>query len=888
MYKVYTLLLFIASLNLYSQTIQLQGKVQDSIGTSLFAVNLIATPLDASKPQIAFAITDMHGRYRINLEKNQSYKLVISSIGYSTITDTIGYAVDSEKNYVLKVNVEELQEVVIRAQLAMLVEDDKVTYRVDQFKLGTERKLEDLLKNLPGVMVDEEGNITVNGMKVTDLLVDGKKFFGGDSKLAVKYIPSDVVEEVEVQDNYHEVHFMKGLDVSNRLAMNIKLKEGKKKFVFGEVEAGAGLDKAYYLHPSLFYYSPKTSMNFIGALDNSNQSPLKSSDIARFSNNLISLFDPIPFDSKSLNQFTSSESLVNNSYEFAALNLSHEFLNKFLVDAYSIFNNQSKESLSKNTIQYITQEELHEERENNAIQKNTILLNNLSLRYFPNPSKDVTYNAILSVDTGDMKQHIYSSSQAKELFTNSIQGLKEIDFTQRLRISNRTIFEHASELTLDHTYRKSNNTTDRLFNTPIFSDYIPYLEDNGEFNFLQDNISSFNKLYLRYKHYWIVDALHHIYPVAGLYMYDQKYTTKDYQLLENGEVHSFKDAGFDNDLNYKMLNPYVGLQYKFQLAENIILRPGFTYQNYSWKIKQFNERRVKQSKWVLIPEFYFEYKTTSLERLTLNYKINSSFETASKYADRFSLLSFNQLYRGDVHLENSLSHSLSIDYKNASQWHGLLYNLSFNYSKRIKSTQKAILLEGVNQLVTNVYVKDPGYMFRFYGSFEKLWTDFRVSLRGQYLQSEIISRINTNSITYTSESVSYSVITGFTKKNYPNIQLGFRHSLHNVVSRKQSNRFSSIVPQLVIGYKASDFTFKYNHSYSYSKQKTSGLSEGFHLAETSLYYNKGNSPWGFELKVKNLFDLKYRQENTFNEFMIYNHKTFIFPRITLFTVSYKI
>ena len=156
----------------------------------------------------------------------------------------------------------------VETEMAIIVKQDTIIYRTDQFRTGEERKLREVLKKLPGVEVDREGNVSVNGKRVTKLLVEGKTFFTGDTKMGVNNIPADAVDEVVALDNYNEVAFLKGLSDSDQLALNIKLKEGKKEFIFGEVEAGAGIKERYLLHPTLFYYSPRTAVNVIGDFNN--------------------------------------------------------------------------------------------------------------------------------------------------------------------------------------------------------------------------------------------------------------------------------------------------------------------------------------------------------------------------------------------------------------------------------------------------------------------------------------------------------------------------------------------------------------------------------------------------------------------------------------------
>src|SRR5690606_21573494 len=149
-----------------------------------------------------------------------------------------------------------LEGIEIVHEMPVSIKGDTIIYNADSFTSGTERKLEDVLKKLPGVEVDEDGNIKVEGKEVSKLMVEGKDFFDGDTKLGAKNIPADAIDKVQVLRNYNENDQMRSVtDNQDNLAMNIKLKEGKKNFWFGEISAAAGNDERYVLNPKLFYYS---------------------------------------------------------------------------------------------------------------------------------------------------------------------------------------------------------------------------------------------------------------------------------------------------------------------------------------------------------------------------------------------------------------------------------------------------------------------------------------------------------------------------------------------------------------------------------------------------------------------------------------------------------
>ena len=129
----------------------------------------------------------------------------------------------TNKDFVLQENPDQLKEVIIDYTPPVTIKKDTIIYRTDVFVTGNERKLREVLKKLPGVEVDRSGNVSVQGKKITKVLVENKLFFTGDSKMAVNNIPADVVNTIEILDNYNDVAMLKGLQESEDMAMNIKL-----------------------------------------------------------------------------------------------------------------------------------------------------------------------------------------------------------------------------------------------------------------------------------------------------------------------------------------------------------------------------------------------------------------------------------------------------------------------------------------------------------------------------------------------------------------------------------------------------------------------------------------------------------------------------------------
>ena len=276
-------LLFLAH-NFYGQ-IQLEGIVKDSLNSPFELANVVAINEETSGLE-SFGITNEQGKYKLELGKYGTYRIQVSYVGMKTYTQVISTKEsDLTKDYILEPE-NALDEVELIYEMPVKINGDTLVYNADNFNKGTERKLADVLANLPGVEINEDGQVEVEGKVVNKLMVNGKDFFDGDTKLATKNIPSKAVDKIQVLRNYSEVGQMSSVrNNQDNIALNIKLKEGKENFWFGDITAGGGAapDKELYLlQPKLFYYSPKYSLNFIGDINNTGEVALTRRDIRAF------------------------------------------------------------------------------------------------------------------------------------------------------------------------------------------------------------------------------------------------------------------------------------------------------------------------------------------------------------------------------------------------------------------------------------------------------------------------------------------------------------------------------------------------------------------------------------------------------------------------------
>lgn len=180
-----SLIILVFTFNSFSQNYILKGSVKDSLQNPLSYTNVIAEPIIKSN-SLKFGITDEKGRYKIELKKGD-YKIKVSYLGFQTKTLKLSIKSDTIKNFILKEQPNNLDEVII--EMPIVVKQDTITYNTGKFTNGKERKLKNILKKLPGIEVEKNGSVIVHGKKVTKLLVEGKPFFGGGTKLGVNNIP---------------------------------------------------------------------------------------------------------------------------------------------------------------------------------------------------------------------------------------------------------------------------------------------------------------------------------------------------------------------------------------------------------------------------------------------------------------------------------------------------------------------------------------------------------------------------------------------------------------------------------------------------------------------------------------------------------------------------
>ncbi|EPR74044.1 TonB-dependent receptor [Winogradskyella psychrotolerans RS-3] len=869
----------------------MSGKVTDTIQNPLPYANILAIPA-ADDQEIRFAITEKDGSYKIGLEKNQTYELTVSYLGYKPQTLTITTTdQDITKNFVLKENPDQLDEVNIKYTPPITVKKDTITYDVSKFVTGEERKLRDALKKLPGVEVDREGNVMVNGKKVTKVLVENKTFFTGNSKLAVNNIPADAVEKVEVLDNYNEVAMLKGLQDSEDMAMNILLKEDKKKFVFGDMEVGSGIEDRYLLHPNLFYYSPKTNVNFIGDLNNQGIKSFSFSDYLEFEGGFSKLLsDASSYFSLYTSDFAkylNNQDFTDNINQFGALNIRQSVSKHTDISGYLITSNSKTQTASNTLNAYQNIEDpFTEDRTVTNDLNNFFTIGKVTVDYDPTYKQDFAYNAFVKVTNNDSHGLVNTVTLNESNNITTLTDVTALNLKQNITYSRKLSKAHTATLEATYNFQNDKPITEWLTNQQILQGLIP-LEDADMYNILQTKKSTSHNFNAIIKDYWVINNFNHLYTSLGVNTSFNDFYNEDVQLLNDGSINNFSSAGFGNDFGYSFIDSYLGLEYKFQIGI-ATFKPAVFYHGYLWRTQQLEDSETF-SKNLVLPQFTTKVEFNNSEKLNFKYKLNARFPRVNQLANNFVLSNFNNVYRGNNQLENQLYHSASLTYYKFSLFRSLNFNLNTSFNKRLKTIKTVSELNGIESFNTTTMFDQPEHNWTLSGGISKKINKIRYKLRTRFSYNDNFQILNNETNLNISKSISSTIGVETSFKNHPNLEINYTKDFNNYKALNNVSNFDNDQLEVILEYDfLKDFIFKADYTFDNYNNKSLDTKTTFDTANASLFYQIEDSPWGFEINATNLFDTRFKQQNSFNAFVISDSRTFILPRIVMFKVSYKL
>ncbi|MBK9254771.1 MAG: TonB-dependent receptor [Saprospiraceae bacterium] len=660
---------FLGATLMSAQKYTLKGHLQDTDKNDLIgAVIVLLNPVDSV--MAGYGVSDTKGFFNFGNIRAGNYNMQITYVGYGTIQRSLEFSGDEKikdlGNIIMGSESQLLTEVVISAEyIPIKITKDTIEFNADAFKVQPNANVEELLKRLPGVEVDAEGNIKVQGEDVKAVTVDGKDFFGKDPKMATKNLPADAIKKVQVFDRKSRTSEFTGIDDGNEeRTINLELKENRKGGSFGNVMAGYGSDNRYESKLMANKFAKKTQISFIASHNNINQTGISANDYS-------SLTGSSMMGGGRMGGGASGVPISwgpNNNGEISGgtlgTNFNYDFGQKSKINA-SYYLSQSKTFLNQSvaTENFLPNGVFFSDQLNTSDNKglNHVIFTNLDLKidsttelqFINNLSfRDATSVSARNTNTlSDIRESLNSSEQDQNGGNNGISYSGDLNFRKKLQKKGRTITADArySNSKADDFTRLISEIYDGNQNLNLFRSV--FQEQNGNNNSASYSGGLTFTEPLGTKWFLSLNASRRNNNSETI----REFYDLDPETLTNGVFNEALSRAYDNTFVYNL----AGSNFRFRNEKlNLSFGVEFQQSNLDGKSANFGEPISKNFNYFL-PKASFQLENTNLR---LNYSTSvrePSIDQLQPVADNSDPLN---VYIGNPNLIPEYRHNMRIFY----------------------------------------------------------------------------------------------------------------------------------------------------------------------------------------------------------------------------------
>ena len=878
---------------IFSQ-VNISGEITDQTGYPIMGANIIAVN---NETQIldGFGISNDNGYFSLNLKKETEFNIKITFIGYKPIELNISLSDDLVKDFVLEEQAEALDEVELVYEMPVEIKGDTIVYSADAFNTGTEKKLSDVLANMPGIEVNEDGRIEVEGQEVRKIQIEGKDFFDGDTKLAAQNLPAKAVGKVEVLRNFTEVGQLRNVQNNeDNFAINIRLKDGKDKFWFGEILAGTGPDDIHIIAPKIFYYDKKFNFSLLGNSNDVGSPALSRRDFYRFSGGFNNLNSRAGTSINISSDLAGIGSLQNNrakliESEFGAANFSFNNDRGLEISGFSVFTtvtNDIEEQISRT----YNATEVTENTSEFSLQKSTLELYKFSLEYEPSEIFQLEYNILFN-----------NSDQTEINDLNSIYGRlnnrveENLDLTRRqtpsalnqeLKVYYTLNEDHIFSFEAQHLDQTEDPIGRAVRDRNPFLSLIPFDSNVQRFDIAQYRFIETQKLEAKLDYFYLINDQSNLNLSIGFTNVDQNYFSNFNQTLDDGRRKLFDDDQFNNDVDFSFKDLYFALNYRIRTGI-FTIDPGLTlhfYDNNNTQLGQTYSKDISDIR----PNLRVNMQFKKNENLRFTYRKNTQFTDVNNISEGYVFNNYNSIFRGNRQLEAAIVNSYNLNYRSINQFTFTNIFSNISYSKRENSIQSRAAIEGINSIRTADNSIFPRETYSARARIDKRFKNVKLNLSANIRYSEFSNIINdvVNNAESFNQDYEASLETNFRDK--PNFEIGLKYNLNNYKNANIENKFIRETPFIrTDAYFGKGFVFTAEYSYNKYKNQDQVLNY-FRFLDADISYNKEGSKWEYSVGVSNLLNDTSTNRDSFNQFFTQTRSYIIQPRYILFKLKYDL
>lgn len=636
------MLLLLSNHDALSQT-TIYGSVRDH-KEYLYAASIVLKD-SLSKRIISYTYSDINGNYELKINQRGQFNLVFTSLGYEVKTMPVVLKPDQQEMKIEVILAEEsmnLDEVVIKAELPMTLKEDTISFKTKFYTKGTEQTVEELLKKIPGVDVRTDGTVTIGNQEVEKLMVDGDDLFDKGYKILSKNMPAYPVEEVEILKRYSNNRLLKGVEESEKVALNLKLNEKTQHIWFGDVETSTGIDDFYQFKSNLMNFGKKnkyfflTDLNTIGydaTGDIENlirpfriNEPASIGDNQKISPMLNLLADPLNFK-RSRTHFNNAELASLNAIFKPSEKLKIKTLVFFNSDEMDFFRNSS-ETVAVGSTNFTNSTDYQLQN------KKRVAFGKLDLVY--NLSKTKMVEAFLKYNRGnfnDRSNLIFNQSET----TENLQHQNTL-FDQKISYSNK--FKERKVFLLTGRFIDEKTPQRYHLNQFFFQELFPSFENIDRVEQQSTNQMQFAGLNTHLLDRRVKGHLLE-FQLGSEFRKDKLLTTLSF--LKGNAVRE-TPKGYQNRTSYQVHDLYLKGKYRLKISRFGVVWKLHIHQLFNRL--QNNGVSKSQNPFFVNPSMGFDWKINSKNKIISSYSYNTTnAEVTDVYSD-FLLTGFRTFSKG--------------------------------------------------------------------------------------------------------------------------------------------------------------------------------------------------------------------------------------------------
>jgi hypothetical protein len=603
----------------YAQSL-IKGEVKDLNNESIRSASIILK--DSTGKIITYTYTDEFGKYKLNTEKTGQFVLTASSLGFEQKSVDVTIENNNEiktLDYILTPKVTEIKEIIIESKRPFTIKNDSIFFNADYYKQGNEQTVEDLLKKIPGLNIDANGTIKVGNQEIEKVMIDGDDMFEKGYKILTKNMPVQPIDQVQLLQNYSNNKHLKGIENSNKVALNLTLKEDAKRVWFGNINAGYGLvsENRYELRGNLMNFGKKNKYYFLTNLNNIGVDA--TGDI----NHLIR---PYRFDEPaSIGDDQTANTLLGLGFDTPNLKQKRVNLNNAeMLSLNSIFTLSNKVKLK--TLGFLNTDEVDFFR--NSFQSfsvgNTTFTNTED--FVGRKTQLIGFGKVdLTYDISKNKTFEYTGKFNKTNEKNRSDLLFNNDLlNERLNANNQLIdqkivytnkFKEKKVFLLSGRYINEKTPQNYSVNQFLFSDLFSENANNTQ-------QFSENKMQFAGVEAHLLDKMKNgdlLELKMGNQLRIDNLNTR-FQLLDN-QTSLSSPNGYQNNLIYTTNDLYLSAKYRFKLGKFTLLAQSDAHQLIN-QLENFNVKS-NQNPFFIIPKIGLDWKINEKNKILTSYSLNT-------------------------------------------------------------------------------------------------------------------------------------------------------------------------------------------------------------------------------------------------------------------------